>query len=181
MGKVILQCPSCGGQVELGDIECRHCGMNLKSGESYEEQVKKARGKDQHPERPVAPLVLGAAMLFGLLLLSGWAFQRRMEKAVTTYPGMFTRYIQEFQNIEDLVQAGDYSVARERTEKLINALEKQAESIDVPDPYVKEKEDPWRKTTAARKKKKGYEAATRQLLLTLKAKAERRLKEIPAS
>ena len=50
MAKVVLQCPSCGKEVELGEIECKYCGVNLKSGEAYESKVKKGKSKDKHPE-----------------------------------------------------------------------------------------------------------------------------------
>jgi hypothetical protein len=181
MAKVTLQCPSCGGQVDLGDIECRHCGMNLKSGESYDEQIKKAKGKDKHAEHFATPLLMAVAFVFGLLVLAGWLFQSRMEKAIQNERTMFVEYIREFQAIDDLVVAGNYQVARERTEALIKRLDRQAETMDVPDPYTKEKKDPYRPSTLT-SRPKGYKpAAIRQLLQTLTAKAERKLKEIPVS
>jgi hypothetical protein len=176
MAKVMLKCPNCGQQVELGDIECKHCGLNLKSGESYESQVKKAKGKAEHPEHFSSPVFVGAALAFSLFLFAGYMYQRRMETAVRDRPDLLVPAIEEFQQIDDLVHAKEYVQAQQRTQALIASLDKRAASIDVPEPYAKEDTSPWRRPQA-----KYNRAAVRRLLLTLKAKAERKLTEIPTA
>ncbi len=178
MAKVILSCPGCSGQVELGTIKCPHCGMNLKSGESYEEQIKKAKGKAEHHEGLAAPLLIGFVLVFALFLFAGWKYQSRMEQGIADRSDLFVPIVQEFQNIDDLVAEGKADIARQRAQKLIEQIQKDADSIDVPDPYAREKESPYR---PVRSTKKYDEAGVHSLLLTLKAKAERKLAEMPAS
>lgn len=178
MAKVLLKCPGCGGEVELGDIECRHCGMNLKSGESYESQVKKAKGAVEHGERLVIPIFVGVVIVFAMLLFAGLMYQGRMETAIRDRADLLVPAIREFQKIDDLIYARDYDKARKRTKALITDLEKQADQIVPPDPYQKKTVRPWMKT---RRVPKYNKAAVKRLLWTLRAKAERKLKEIPTA
>ncbi len=73
MGKEqTLECPSCHGMVTVGEIKCPHCGVNLKSGESFEAQVKRARGKAKHKEIYTGGLYIGIMLAVGLCIFAGY-------------------------------------------------------------------------------------------------------------
>jgi len=81
-----IKCPACGKAVQLGDITCAHCGVNLKSGESYESQVRRARGKARHPEHFADTILVGCVIAFALLLFASYMYQRRIEKVLYLNP-----------------------------------------------------------------------------------------------
>jgi len=117
--------------------------------------------------------------VFALFLFSGFQYQKRMEQALRDRPDILVPAITQLEQIDDLIYAKQYDVARKRAETLIETLQKQADRIEVKDPYAKEKENPYRLTSS---KRKDYaRGPVKRLLLTLKAKAERKLKEIPVS
>ncbi|MHC4593158.1 MAG: hypothetical protein ACYS8L_10770 [Planctomycetota bacterium] len=189
MAKVELQCPSCGGLVELGDVECVHCGVNLRSGESYETRVRQARGKGLHPEHFAPGLYMGAAIAFALAVFAGWMYQRAVQKTIQDKPGFFRYPVLRIQELDDLVAAGHiaaakgkpneadyhYNRARKGMEELIHWIDAEDARIRVKDPYSPETPDrhTWRV------EKKYNKRGAKRLLKNLRAKAEFKLSQIP--
>lgn len=167
-----LKCPSCNGPVDLGEIECPHCGVNLKSGESYEARVKRARGKLKHSEGLSGGLYLGVGLAFLLCTVGGYMYQTKMEAAIKERPHFFVGPIEDFQKVEDLVAGGLHDLARDRAKELVEKLEAEAESIRPRDRYARPK-SPW-----ARRRRKFDERGARRLLNNLKAKTEFKLNKI---
>jgi len=184
MAKAQLQCPSCGGAVELGQVTCPHCGVNLRSGESFTKRVKRARGRRVNPERTVPGLYVGAVLAFGLLVFSGFMFQRKMETTISKRPELFAEPIATLQWVEDLVAVGDYATAREEMASLIKALEEQRMSLDVPVYQTRHhywSSRSWSAWEANEQIEENYSKRVALLMLSnLKAKAERRLASIPS-
>ncbi len=173
MAQAELKCPSCGRAVQLGDIECAHCGVNLKSGESFEARVKRARGKAKHPEKVTGGLYLGLAGVFVLMSLAGYFYQRRIENVVEQRPDMFVERIERIQHVHDLIYAERYAEAREEAEALSRELRRAADDIEPPEPFA-----------PADVRQRGRRAdwderAGKGLLHNLATKAERLVEEIP--
>jgi len=180
MAKQELSCPNCNGKVALGEIICPHCGMNLKSGESFEAQVKRARGKAQHEEAYTGGLYVGIVLAVGLCMFAGYMYQRSMEKVLAERPELFKPHIEQLQYVQDLVAAGDYATARERASALIKQIQETADGIvaDVPfrvDQVTESYARPYRRETKWNKR------GAKRLLFNLKAKAEHVLAQLPAS
>ncbi len=147
-----LRCPSCGHVVERGDVECAHCGVNLKSGETYNTRVKRAKGKEKHPEGLGGRLYMGLAIAFGLCVLSGYIYQKRMEQVIQQKPELFVEHIRTFQEIEDLMASGQFEQARTTGEQLLDSLDQEIKKINPPLPYTpEEKTYPWAKTDPSKK------------------------------
>lgn len=197
MGKVLMQCPSCGGQVELGDIECSQCGVNLKSGESYETRVKQAKGKAIHPEHFTGRIYVGLVFVFGLCVFAGYMYQRVVEATITETSkeglNLFQYPVWKMQEIDDLVAAGDqeakegnaaaaresYGEARKRMQELIQWLGQEADAIKPKQPFALSDDDSRRRRW--RPEPEYNKRVAKRLLKNLKAKAEHRLKQMPVS
>ncbi len=189
MAKVQMQCPSCGGEVELGDIECRHCGTNLKSGESFAARVKQAKGKASHPELFSGRIYLGVTIAFVLVVFAGYMYQRGVEKTIRQVPELFEYPVLKMQEIRDIRAMGDsagaagkqkladyhYGQARMRAEQLIAWIETEDRHIKLDSLYAPEKKRPsWMPPEREYDRR-----AAKRLLKTLKAKVQRLLDSIP--
>jgi hypothetical protein len=191
MAKVKLKCPSCGSEVELGDIVCKTCGVNLKSGESFETRAKQVRGKAIHPEHFSARIYVGVVLAFGLAIFSGLMYQTQMvNKAFRERPDLYQYPVTRLQDIDDLIamaqkeltegKAQDaqehYAAAAKLANELVAALTSADEgikpeelySVGVSSHYNYNREPPYNKRLAKR------------VLRDLKAKAEAERGRIPA-
>ncbi len=191
MAKVTLKCPGCDKDVELGEVECPHCGVNLKSGESYETKQKKARGKDQHPEHFAGGVYAGVIIALTLALFAGYMYQSMVEKTITRAWDIFKYPVEKLQEIEDLVTMGNHHVAadeptiakekygeaRKGGQELITYLDQQYQLIRPPDPYAKKPTDRYGREAKPEFNKR----IAKRLLHNLKLKAQRTLEEIPAA
>jgi len=180
MAKQTLSCPNCNGVVALGEIICPHCGVNLKSGESFETQVKRAQGKAKHEEKYTGGLYVGITLAVALFIFAGYMYQRSMEKLLADKPELFKPHIEELQYVQDLVAAGDYATAHERGSALAQKLQEEADGItpetpfrvgDVSNSYVR----------GYRETEKWNRRGAKKLLFNLKAKTEYLLDHMPAS
>ena len=187
MSGVILQCPSCGHEVHLGDIECAHCGVNLKSGEAFETRVKKAKSKEEHPEHFVRGIYFAVVAAFGVILFAGLMYQNLVERTLKQKPDLFGFPVFRMQEIDDLVavgryyaaqgdarQAGQYyQVARKAAQELLGWIDAQVTSIGLPDPYTADRR---------RSSEPEYnEHVARRILRDLRAKAASKLARIPTA
>jgi len=114
MAKKEVKCPSCGKPVPFGDIACKYCGVNLKSGESYESQVKRARGKARHAEHFADTVLVGTVMAFALIVFAGFMHQRRIEKKLMLAeepPAALSKFVARLSMIDDLASASDKDAA----------------------------------------------------------------------
>jgi len=191
MAKAQLECPSCGSKVELGDITCKICGVNLKSGESFETRVRQARGKAVHPEHFTGRIYISVVMAFGLVVFSGLMYQIIVEKTITQVPELFRYPVEKLEEIRGLVARGDteeaqghqeeaqqvYRLARQRTEELIQWLTAEADAIVVETPF--REEGP--KRHSYRQEKEYNKPVAKRLLKDLRAKAQVELDRIPAA
>lgn len=185
MGKDTAGCPNCGEPVEAGDTMCANCGVNLVSGENYEERIKRARGR-QKKAREGAPVGgIGLAVLFGLLLLAGFLYQGRVIKVLRADPEDMSGYIGRLQKVEHLVDRAldAQSVserdrfarrARDRGEALIEELRETADGIEIeaaPTTDQRDKDD---------QAPKAVRKARKTLLYNLASKAEHHLERLPS-
>jgi len=191
MAKAQLECPSCGSKVELGDITCKICGVNLKSGESFETRVRQARGKAVHPEHFTGRIYISVVMAFGLVVFSGLMYQIIVEKTITQVPELFRYPVEKLEEIRGLVARGEaeaaqghqeeaqqvYRLARQRTEELIQWLTAEADAIVVETPF--REEGP--KRHSYRQEKEYNKPVAKRLLKDLRAKAQVELDRIPAA
>ena len=153
MAKAQLKCPGCQSTVDIGDVECKVCGLNLKSGEALETRVRKAKGKAIHPEHFGGRLYLGVVLAFGLAVFGGYMFQTQaVDVSFVERQDLYWYAVDELQRIGDLVTAGqreaaqgnveaaqkDYQNARKRADALINWLGRTVDLIRPEDLYGKE-------------------------------------------
>ena len=191
MAKAQLQCPACGSRIQLGDIECKVCGVNLKSGESFAARAKKAKGKAVHPEHFAGRLYFGVVIAFGLFVFAGLMYQTQMvERSFKERPDLYQGPVQQIQQIQDLITEGDqeqaagnakaaqehYTDARDTAKKLMDALDTQVNSIKPEEPYAPEQQSPYAYGSAQPKYNR---TMARRLLSDLRAKAENQLNRIP--
>jgi len=193
MAKAQLQCPACGSKVQLGDIECKICGVNLKSGESFEARAKKAKGKAVHPEHFSGRIYVGVVVAFGMVVFAGLMYQTKVvEKSFAERMDLYQYPVQQLQDIQDLVTvarqeavsgnskaaAEDYATAKQRAQTLIEWLTTQADRIKPEEPYAKEVRDPY---SYGSSEPKYNRTVAKRLLNDLKAKAENELNSIPTA
>jgi hypothetical protein len=176
MGKPQLQCPNCQGTVTLGEVTCPHCGVNLKSGESYETQVKRARGKVKHKEMYTGGLYAGIVFAVSLCIFAGYMYQRAMTTVLTQRADLFKPRIEELQKAQDLADAGQYAEAKNAASHLVQELGQDADDIKPEIPFTADQV-----TTSYYT---GQKAATwdkrgaKRLLLNLQAKAQYLLDDV---
>lgn len=190
MAEVTLKCPSCEKDVTLGDIECPHCGMNLKSGEAFETRVKKAKGKEKHPEHFGRGIYFGVVVAFSLVIFAGFMYQGLVEETIQQKRELFEYAVLKLQEIDDLVVAGKhewaqgnpaaaqgkYDEAREATQELITWIDGEAARIKPEQPYAKKHTESWRRLEPEYNRR-----VAKRLLYNLKAKAQYTLEQIPLS
>lgn len=177
-------CPNCGEPVKPGDTLCSNCGLNLVSGESYEEKLKRSRGRQKTAKEgtPVGGIAL--AVTFGLLLLAGFLYQGRIIKVLRAEPDEFSADVARLQRVEHLVDQAlkaETASQRERLarqarndgEDLIEELRDGAEAIKIEAaPTTDQQKEKDRTPKALRRAKKTF-------LRNLAAKAEFHLSRLP--
>ena len=138
MAKAQLQCPNCQGVVTLGEVTCPHCGVNLKSGESYETQVKRAKGKVKHQEMYTGGLYAGIVFAVACCIFAGYMYQRAMVSVLTERADLFTPIVQKLQQAQDLADAGQYAEAKKIASELVTKLGEESDSIKPEIPWSPE-------------------------------------------
>ncbi len=131
MAQAQLTCPNCGTAVDVGDVVCPNCGVNLKSGESYEERVKKATGKLEHPEKPAGGLFVGLMVVLGIALFGGYMMQKRAEDILRATPEMFVPRIRWIQRLQDEMAGGDKEQARAAARSLIDGIDSKVMDMEM--------------------------------------------------
>jgi len=137
----MLPCFNCGAPVPVGALVCPKCGVNIKTGESYESRVDRAKAKELHPERYRQGIYAGVTALFFIILLSGFMFQRRNERILTeqsdrlqfTLKAMGSAPVHCFRALDEiqrLASTGDAKGARELGNELIQAAEGEIAKVD---------------------------------------------------
>lgn len=185
MGKDTAGCPNCGEPVEAGETMCPNCGVNLVSGESYEERLKRARGREK-TAREGSPIGgIGLAVLFGLLLLAGFMYQSRVIKMLRAHPDEMSGYIGRLQRVENLVdRALEAQTASERErfserarssgEALIEDLRETADAIEIEAAPTTEQQE------RGDKAPKSVRSARKRFLYNLASKAQHHLGRLPS-
>ncbi len=167
-----LQCPSCGGPVRVGDIECKHCGVNLKSGESFEVRVKRARGKLKHNEGLTGGLYIGLGLAFVLLTLGGFLHQRRVERVLRQRPQMFVPRVQQLARLNRLAASGQRAQARQEALEMARELREEADGMKFEDLYARPERDVWGHPVQRKEEAPWDKSGGKSLLINLAAKAE---------
>ena len=188
MGKAQLQCPNCQGAVTLGEVTCPHCGVNLKSGESYETQVKRARGKAKHQEMYTGGLYAGIVFAVALCIFAGYMYQRAMANVLVERADLFTPLVKELQQARDLADAGQAAEARKVLQGdgtpakpgLIRELQEQADAIK-PEVAWSPQETVNSYYTTTQKKEVWDKRGAKRLLFNMQAKAQYILDHLPAA
>ncbi len=130
MPETQLSCPNCSEPVGVGDVICPNCGVNLKSGESYEARIKKATGKLSHSEEMATGLFVGAMVVIALALFGGYLMQRRAVKVMRKKPDMFVPTIRWMQRLQDEMAAGNEERAKELARGLIDNIAGRIREIE---------------------------------------------------
>jgi hypothetical protein len=172
-----LICPSCGSPVSPDDAECPRCGVNIKSGESYETRVRRARGKLRHTEGLVGGLYIALAFIVALSCIGGFSYQARMEHIISQRPDLFREPIQRLQQIDDLIAAGSPVEAREAALALAQELETTADQIQVRSLYAP-KTAPPRRYARTRREPEYDRRGAKRLLHNLAEKARFRARAL---
>ena len=172
MGKEVLKCPNCGAKAAIDVILCPTCGTNIRTGETFDAKVKRARPRLLHPERFMKGVYLGVAVVFALVVLAGFVYQCQIEGALKLKPDEFRGYVSRLEMIDALAKRGEKQEARDVAEKLIKELRDKASKIRIEDaPTTAELNDPKRVPRSIR-------AAEKALLGNLADKAEVKLEKL---
>jgi hypothetical protein len=178
--------------VGLGDIQCPNCGINLKSGESYESRVKQAKGKMVHPEHFAAPIYVIALVAAAVFLFAGLKWQEACEAAMAQQPEWFDFAVTQMQTMDGLVAKGkqarregdseaekkSFDEARAIGEELVGWLSQTAEAIQ-PDESEILTGRPKQVGYGRRMEKQYDKKVVKRMLVNLQKKAERKLEQIP--
>jgi len=131
MGTDQTTCPSCGEAVDIGAAECPHCGVNIRSGESYETRVERARTREGPASHIGRNLGFAVTVGFALLILAGFLYQQRAIKVMREGAEQYTDYIARLQQVDDLIARGEADQAQQVGEQLIEQMRQHEESIQV--------------------------------------------------
>lgn len=179
MAEAELSCPNCGEPVGLGDVTCSNCGVNLRSGETYDSRVKRARGRGEHKKTYTGGLYMGVVGAFLLFVFAGYMYHRSMNKVISQVPQFFRGPVQELHEIRGMVHAGQTQEARQRLDALIQELDQKASSIKIESFTGAEQiSNPGMRRA---KKTEWSKRSAKRLLYRLKAEAETLRDEIAAS
>lgn len=165
-----IECPSCGGMVDADAIVCPSCGLNLRTGEAFDEQMKRGRQRRFYRERYSTRIVIGVAIALGVLLFGGYMYQTRLEKAIRKEPDAIRKHVLELHRIDGFLESGNYGQAAERAKQLIAVLEREQKAIRIEVAYGTDRRD--REAQARRPHLKAKKA----LLVNLTRKARHKLK-----
>jgi len=167
MGKEKPTCPGCGMELAVGTIECPNCGMNLKTGETFEDKVKRAKQKRLHPSYLSRGVTLVPVVGFAIIVFGGFMFQRASENAMRQDSEQFTSFVQQLEEVESLVNAARKDEARAACENLIEELNKELSPSRI---------ERWRRRRKGEPERREW--TKKMLLFNLRRKAERYLKAL---
>jgi hypothetical protein len=165
-------CPSCGEPVEVGALTCPHCGINIQTGESYETQVKRAKGGRGPRGRIARHLGFGVTLAFALVVLGGFIYQQRVVTVMRDAPLKYADYIQRLENVDALTAQGKVADAKREGEALIHELVQMDKSIVIEDA-------PTTDQLRTEQRPKSIRWAEKRLLQNLIKKAEFALSRLP--
>jgi len=171
-GSAELTCPNCGVSVKQSDITCPQCGTNMRTGESYETHMKRARSDELHPEHFAGRLGFVVTILFVLIIMAGFLYQRRVEKVLRDQDMVFADFLRRSDAIDTLIASGKTAEARALGRELIGDLKRADESIIIEDaPTTAQRDDRNLRNKSERKAEKAQ-------LKNLIAKVEYRLEKL---
>ncbi len=151
--KPAKDCPNCDEILPAGTVKCKNCGLNIHTGESYEMQVKKAKGAGSSQPPTTGRLGLTILAALGFVFLAGFLYQRGMIRTIQENPDLYQTYAERLETVDELLALGRKRDAGEAAQELKSELENQLDAI-------------------------GEEDATqRRLLANLISKIDRRLEE----
>lgn len=169
-----MNCPSCGATISASSLTCGSCGINVRTGEVYEVKVERAKGREPLPERFGAGIGTGLALAFGLVLLSGFLYQRRMEMVIKERLEDFRHDVVRMELVDSLAAAGEITEARALGQELMADLTARADRIKV------EAASGTRPKGGEQKRSRGIRRAEKKLLLNLAKKVQYKLDHLPA-
>ncbi len=105
--------------------------MNLKSGESFETQVKRAKGKSKHKDIYTGGLYVGSILAVALCVFAGYMYQRKVEGVISGQAEELRPLLEKFQHVRDMADAGQYAQARQAGEDLLKELKAADDAIKV--------------------------------------------------
>ncbi len=119
------------------DTVCSNCGVNLVTGEKYEQKYGRAAGSEPPAESATRVSGLGLAIGFGLVILAGFMYQREVMQVFRAKPERSRKYVRRAEKVLFLVQqCRRADTAMERKEyrrEAQDAGEDLIESLDVKD------------------------------------------------
>jgi hypothetical protein len=83
-----ILCPSCDKPVLVGEVQCPHCGVNMRSGETFDTQVKRTQAAAGHTGHVAGTIMLAVALLLGSTLGGGYVLHARTRMLLRTGPGL---------------------------------------------------------------------------------------------
>jgi len=150
-----MECPNCNVSVAIGTETCPECGTNLRTGETYEARVKRAKSEELHPEHFVGHVAFGITILFVLIVMGGFLYQRRVERVMRDREEDFDYFLRGVDEVEALLAQGKGSEARIKADQLIKELEEADAIIVIEDaPTTHQAADPYRRPKAERRAEK---------------------------
>ena len=172
--KETMECPNCGATISASALTCGNCGINVRTGEVYEAKVERAKGREALPERFGAGMGASIALAFGLVLLSGFLYQRRTEKAIKERPADFIKYVVRMEQVNDLAAAGEIADARALGQELFADLTTRGDGIRI------EAASGTGVRTGEQARSKAIRRAEKKLLRNMAKKVQYRLDRLPA-
>ena len=99
-----VPCPNCSYSIKAESVFCKNCGYNIQTGESYRARLKKAKGaRDRRP--PVAGRIGWLMILaFGLVLIAGFVYQRRMIAVIRENEAEYRGYVQRLEQADAVAE-----------------------------------------------------------------------------
>ena len=174
MSEETLRCPNCDAPVEVGELSCPKCGINLRTGESFESKVKRAKSKDLHPEHFRSGLYLTVGIIYAIVVFGGYMYQRRVEGALRERQDVFADFLARTERVERLAAAGRTAEAREVAAAVIEAMRQRDRAIEgeINPRFYGAKEPAWGVKTRR--------VAEQRLLRNMVKKLERKLSALPS-
>ena len=129
MSNAQMQCPTCGARISIGTLMCPSCGVNIRTGETYDTRLKRAKPKDIHPERLHQGVYVAVALVFALVMLGGFLYQRRVEQVFELKAELYAGYVGELDEIDALVHRGLTRDAIEKGLALITKMQGREREI----------------------------------------------------
>ena len=185
MREEVQVCPTCKATIPPGEEECPECGMNVRTGESFEMRKQKAREQVLHPEHYQTHFLLGFLLVFAIVTFIGFMYQRRYDDILEKNATLFADYAAGIEEIDVMLGEDKKAEAVRLGLDLIEEIEK--EIVKTRDDYIipggagafyKER-DPGKRDRMERMIEKYRKKKTR-FLLNFKDKILWRLDKYPA-